>query len=64
MKKSCFLSPQSTECLSKASVPDMDTGNAGTLEAPGEAGSKVRPLSKFPRDEIRFQFQTWQQVVN
>ncbi|XP_056590590.1 adenomatous polyposis coli protein 2 isoform X2 [Triplophysa dalaica] len=40
-EKSAITETQSTECLSKASVPDMDTGNAGALEAPGEAGSKV-----------------------
>ncbi|KAA0707925.1 Adenomatous polyposis coli protein 2 [Triplophysa tibetana] len=40
-EKSAITETQSTECLLKASVPDMDTGNAGTLEAPGEAGSKV-----------------------
>ncbi|XP_016414693.1 adenomatous polyposis coli protein 2-like [Sinocyclocheilus rhinocerous] len=38
-EKSALPETQSTECLSKAS--DMDTGSAGTLEAPGEAGSKV-----------------------
>ncbi|RXN09252.1 adenomatous polyposis coli 2-like protein [Labeo rohita] len=40
-EKSALPETQSTECLSKASAPDTDTGNAGTLEAPGEAGSKV-----------------------
>uniref|UniRef100_A0A9J7ZKH9 Adenomatous polyposis coli protein 2 n=1 Tax=Cyprinus carpio carpio TaxID=630221 RepID=A0A9J7ZKH9_CYPCA len=40
-EKSALPETQSTECLSKASVPDMETANAGTLEAPGEAGSKV-----------------------
>ncbi|XP_051967396.1 adenomatous polyposis coli protein 2-like [Xyrauchen texanus] len=39
--KSALPETQSAECLSKASVPDMESGNAGTLEAPGEAGSKV-----------------------
>lgn len=38
------LCSQNTECLSKTSVPDMDTGNAGALEASGETGSKVRHL--------------------
>uniref|UniRef100_A0A8C2IGX3 Adenomatous polyposis coli protein 2 n=2 Tax=Cyprinus carpio TaxID=7962 RepID=A0A8C2IGX3_CYPCA len=40
-EKSALPETQSTECLSKASVSDMDTGSVGTLEAPGEAGSKV-----------------------
>ncbi|XP_059393181.1 adenomatous polyposis coli protein 2-like [Carassius carassius] len=40
-EKSALPETQSTECLSKASVSDMDTGSAGTLKAPGEAGSKV-----------------------
>ncbi|XP_021335660.3 adenomatous polyposis coli protein 2 [Danio rerio] len=40
-EKSALPETQSTECLPKACVPDMDTGNAGTLDAPGEAGSKV-----------------------
>ncbi|XP_067288499.1 adenomatous polyposis coli protein 2 isoform X3 [Pseudorasbora parva] len=40
-EKNTLPETQSTECLSKASVPDMDTGNAGNVDAPGEAGSKV-----------------------
>nr|XP_055039574.1 adenomatous polyposis coli protein 2 isoform X1 [Misgurnus anguillicaudatus]XP_055039575.1 adenomatous polyposis coli protein 2 isoform X1 [Misgurnus anguillicaudatus] len=40
-EKNTLPETQSTECLSKATVPDMDTGNAGTSDAPGEAGSKV-----------------------
>ncbi|XP_051529205.1 adenomatous polyposis coli protein 2-like [Myxocyprinus asiaticus] len=40
-EKSVLPETQNADCLSKASVPDIDTGNAGTLEASGEAGSKV-----------------------
>lgn len=39
----CIFFFQNVEILSKASVPEMETGaSTSTMEAPGDAGNKVR----------------------